>query len=65
MGLASEGNFSKYHHVLSRAKWDGLMLAKIMLGLLIRLLPASWPVLVAVDETLERRRGRKIKAKGL
>lgn len=65
MGLASEINFSKYHHVLSRATWDGLMLAKIMLGLLIRLLPASWPVLVAVDETLERRRGKKIKAKGL
>lgn len=65
MGLASEGNFSKYHHVLSRAKWDGLMLAKIMLGMLIKLLPDSWPILIAVDETLERRRGRKIKAKGL
>ena len=65
MGLASEGNFSKYHHVLSRAKWDGLMLAKIMLGLLIKLLPDAWPILIAVDETLERRRGRKIKAKGL
>jgi hypothetical protein len=65
MGLASEGNFSKYHHVLSRAKWDGLMLAKIMLGLLIKLLPDSWPILIAVDETLERRRGKKIKAKGL
>jgi hypothetical protein len=65
MGLASEGNFSKYHHVLSRANWNGLMLAKMMLGLLIRLLPDSWPVLIAVDETLERRRGREIKAKGL
>jgi hypothetical protein len=65
MGLASEGNFSKYHHVLSRAQWDSLMLAKIMLGLLIKLLPESWPILIAVDETLERRRGRKIKAKGL
>lgn len=65
MGLASEDNFSKYHHVLSRAKWDGLMLSKIMLGLLIKLLPDSWPILIAVDETLERRRGKKIKAKGL
>lgn len=65
MGLASEGNFSKYHHVLSRAKWDGIVLSKIMLGLLIRLLPESWPILIAVDETLERRRGKKIKAKGL
>ena len=65
MGLASERNFSKYHRVLSRARWDGLMLAKIMLGLLIKLLPEPWPILVVVDETLERRRGKKIKAKGL
>ena len=36
-----------------------------MLGLLIKLLPESWPILIAVDETLERRRGKKIKAKGI
>lgn len=65
MGLASGCNFSKYHRFLNRAQWDGLMLARIMLGLLIKLLPDSWPLLIAVDETLERRRGRKIKAKGL
>jgi hypothetical protein len=41
MGLASERNFSKYHRVLSRARWDGLILAKILLGLLIKLLPES------------------------
>ncbi len=65
MGLASEGNFSNYHRVLNRAQWNSLMLAKIMLGLLIKLLPKSWPILIAVDETLERRLGKKIKAKGL
>lgn len=65
MGLASIANYSKYHRVLSRAKWDGLMLSKILLGLLIELLPESCPILIAVDETLERRRGKKIKAKGL
>ena len=65
MGLASVRNFSKYHHVLSRAEWNGLMLAKILFGLLVKLLPDSWPILVAVDETLERRRGKKIKAKGV
>jgi len=64
MGLSSERNFSKYHRVLSRAEWDGLALAKIMLGLLIQLLPDSWPILIVVDETLERRKGKKIKAKG-
>ncbi len=65
MGVASVLNFSKYHRVLSRAEWGGLALAKILLGLLIKLLPNSWPILIAVDETLERRRGKKIKAKGL
>jgi hypothetical protein len=65
MGLSSISNFSKYHRVLSRAEWNGLALAKILLGLLIKLLPESWPILIAVDETLERRRGKKIKAKGI
>jgi hypothetical protein len=65
MGLSNSANFSKYHRVLSRANWNGLALAKILLGLLVQLLPASWPIIIAVDETLERRRGKKIKAKGL
>jgi hypothetical protein len=30
----------------------------------VNLLPKSWSILIAVDETLERRRGKKIKAKG-
>ncbi|MFI4919917.1 MAG: hypothetical protein ACHP65_10225 [Legionellales bacterium] len=46
MGLASVRNFSKYHRVLIRAQWNDLMLAKILLGLLIKLLPSSWPILI-------------------
>lgn len=65
MGLSSIKNYSKYHRVLSRARWNSLALAKILFGLLLELLPDSWPILVAVDETLERRWGKKIKAKGL
>ena len=65
MGLASVRNFSKYHRVLSRAEWNAIALAKILIGLLIKLLPESWPIIIAVDETLERRRGKKIKAKGV
>ena len=64
MGLSEERRFEKYHRVLSRARWSGLQGAKILLGLLITMLPASWPILIGVDETLERRRGRNIKAKG-
>jgi hypothetical protein len=64
MGLGAESGFGKYHRVLSRARWSGLQGAKIVLGLLITLLPPGWPVLIGVDETIERRGGRKIKAKG-
>jgi len=64
MGLCHERRFEKYHRVLNRARWSGLQGAKILLGLLIVLLPAQWPLLVAVDETIERRSGAKIKAKG-
>lgn len=65
MGLTHEKNFSKYHRVLRYATWNGLALSKILLGLLVQCLPKSWPILIAVDETLERRRGKKIKAKGM
>jgi hypothetical protein len=65
MDLQNERNFTKYHRVLSRAQWSGLALSKILLGMLIKILPESWPILIAVDETLERRRGKKIKAKGI
>ena len=64
MGLSEVKNFSKYHRVLSRTQWNSLAASKILFGLLIRLLPEAWPKIVAVDETLERRRGKKIKAKG-
>ena len=64
MNLSGERNFSKYHRALSRAKWNSLVLSQILFGLLVNLLPKSWPILIAVDETLERRRGKKIKAKG-
>jgi len=64
MGLGGERRFEKYHRVLNRARWSGLQGAKILLGLLIALLPASWDWDIVVDETIERRNGRRIKAKG-
>jgi hypothetical protein len=65
MGLKGEKGFGKYHRVLSRAHWSGLVGARILLGLLVALLPPGWPILVGIDETIERRKGRKIQAKGV
>lgn len=64
MSLSQTKNYSKYHNVLRRAKWSSLDAAKILLGLLISALPKGIPILVVVDETLERRQGKKIKAIG-
>ena len=38
--------------------------AKMLLGLIIQLLPDSFPILIVVDDTIERRKGKKISAKG-
>lgn len=64
MGLAQEKRFEKYHRVLNHAKWNSMTGAKILLGLLVALLPPSFPILIVVDDTIERRGGKKIKAKG-
>jgi hypothetical protein len=64
LGKADEPNFEKYHRVLSRDRWSCARMAKILLGMLIAMLPTGFPLAVVIDETLERRKGKKIKAKG-
>jgi hypothetical protein len=65
MGLSDERRFERYHRVLNRARWSGLRGAQILLGLLTPLIPSSRPWIIAVDETLERRKGERIAAKGM
>jgi hypothetical protein len=64
MGLSQEKRFEKYHRVFNRAQWNSMTGAKILLGLLVQLAPASLPLLIVVDDTIERRKGKKISAKG-
>jgi hypothetical protein len=64
MGLSDEKHFINYYRVLNRAGWSGLQASKILLGLLIGLIPESCPVIIGIDDTIERRKGKKIKAKG-
>jgi hypothetical protein len=65
LGLADEAGFCNYHRVLSRARWSGVQGARILLGLLVALaVQLGYPLIVLVDETLERRKGTRIKAKG-
>ena len=64
MGLGNDPHFGNYHRVLSKARWSGLHAAKILLGLLVALVPVNLPIIIGVDETIERRKGKKIKDKG-
>lgn len=65
MGLSGERQFQNYHRVLNRARWSALQTSQILLDLLVMaLVGADAPVIVAADDTLERRRGKRIAAKG-
>jgi hypothetical protein len=65
MGLALERHFTNYHRVLNRATWSARQGSRIVLGLLITLLvPPGATIVLGADDTVERRGGRKIKAKG-
>jgi hypothetical protein len=66
VGLSQEVRFHKYHRVLSRAKWSCLRGANLLLGLLIdAFTEKSDPLIFGIDETIERRWGSKIKARGI
>lgn len=66
MGLCNERQFQTYHRVLNRARWSARKLSRVLLVLLLRaFVGADAPVVLGIDEHLERRRGRKIAAKGI
>jgi hypothetical protein len=66
MGLSQEERFHRYHRVLSRANWSSREVSRVLLGLLVEMfVPEGDPLVVGIDETLERRYGRKISAKGV
>lgn len=66
MGCSEEKQFQNYHRVLNRAKWSSRELSHRLLTLLVRLFfPGNEPLIMGIDETIERRRGRKIAARGV
>ena len=66
MGLNQEKRFHRYHRVLSRASWSSREVSCVLLGLLVKVfVPEGGPLVVGIDETLERRWGKKIAAKGV
>jgi hypothetical protein len=65
MALDQQKNFHRYHRVLSRAVWSSREASRVLLQLLVEAYVPEGPLVVGIDETLERRQGKKISAKGI
>src|SRR5271154_5290069 len=65
MGLAGEPGFGRYHEALNRARWDSRDVARRLLLHLLAVLSPSGEVVIGIDDTIERRWGGKIRARGI
>lgn len=65
LGLQNEPGFSKYHRLLNYVGWSALKGASILFKILLKCVPKGSRPVIFIDETLERRKGKKIKEKGL
>jgi hypothetical protein len=72
MGLADKPGFGSYHEVLNRARWAGEHasegardVARRLLLHLRAVLSPGGEVVIGIDDTIERRWGGKIKARGI
>src|SRR3954449_11661554 len=65
MGLDQAAGFAVYHRVLSLGRWSSRAVAHRLLLLLVAALVPQGPVVIGLDDTIERRWGAKIKARGI
>jgi hypothetical protein len=65
MGLGEVAGFAVYHRVLNQGHWCSRMLAHRLLLLLVAAFVPDGPVVVGLDDTIERRWGARIAARGI
>jgi hypothetical protein len=70
MGLHGERRFKRYHRVLSRARgsglgWAGQELGVVRLGILVKAFVPTGPLVLVLEDTIERRWRPKIAARGI
>src|SRR3982751_5832866 len=65
VGLGNEKHFQNYHRVLNRARWSSRAASQVLLALVVRAFAPSGPLLVGLDDTIERRWGKQIAARDL
>jgi hypothetical protein len=66
LGRDRDPGFCTFHRILNRAAWSSRAAAGQLLILLIKaFVPAGAPVVIGLDDTIERRWGPKISARGI
>lgn len=65
VGLSEEKHFQNYHRVFNRAVWSSREASRILLMQLVNAFGLTGPLVFGLDDTIERRRGANIKAKGI
>jgi hypothetical protein len=65
MGRSAASDFQTYHRVLNRAVWSPLTASRLLLRLLVVVFIPAGVVVFGLDDTIERRRGEQITAKGI
>jgi hypothetical protein len=64
-GKSLDKNFQTYHRFLNRARWSTLEASRILLKLLLATWAPVGTLVFGLDDTIERRRGEHIAAKGI
>jgi len=66
LGRDHDPDFCTFHRVLNRAAWSSRAVAGQLLILLIKaFVPSGAPIVIGLDDTIERRWGAKISARGI
>jgi DDE superfamily endonuclease len=64
-GLSHPPALQAHQRVLNSAVWSSRYASRLLLGVLVTTCVSIGPLVVGIDETVERRRGRKIAAAGI
>jgi hypothetical protein len=65
MGRQDDKAFHKYHRVLSDANWSARKASRLLLRQILTLLVRDAPLVIGIDETIERRWGASITARAI
>jgi hypothetical protein len=65
LGREHDAGFCTFHRILNRAAWSSRAAGRLLLLLIKVFVPAGAPVVIGLDDTIERRWGPKISARGI